>query len=100
MSHITSYLVGEGLGEIQGKQKASYSFIPLEMGQFVVSLTSLKGNWSVFWILQTNPESKEGSIHCASIFNSHCCKTVACLKRELEVALLAIPVFHTIGSLS
>lgn len=48
MNHIASYMVGEGLGKIQGKQKASYSFIPLEMGRFVVSLTSLKGNWSVF----------------------------------------------------
>lgn len=48
MNHIASYTVGEGLGKIQGKQKASYSFIPLEMGRFVVSLTSLRGNWSVF----------------------------------------------------
>ena len=41
MSHITSYLVGESLGKIQGQQKVSYYFIPLEMGQFVVSFTSL-----------------------------------------------------------
>lgn len=58
MSHITSYMVGESLGKIQGQQKASYYFIPLEMGQFVVSFSSLKGNWSVFRIPQTNPESK------------------------------------------
>lgn len=74
MSHITFYMVGKGLGKIHGKQKASYSFIPLEMGRFVVSLTSLKGNWSGLlnpFAKQTlRPKRVAFSVHLFSILTA------------------------------